>query len=95
MKEIDKLEIAANIVWEWDNYNSYEASDEKSEEYTDAVRALGAMHCLKALFNMRGEDAPPLEETFFSKFARGLANAMANNEKEQEEANESDLDKHQ
>lgn len=88
MKEIDKLEIAANIVWEWDNYNSFEASDEKTEEYTDAVRALGAMHCLKALFNMRGEDAPPLEESVFSKFARGLANAMVNEKKKQEEVNE-------
>lgn len=88
MKEIDKLEIAANIVWEWDNYNSFEASDEKSEEYTDAVRALGAMHCLKALFNMRGEDAPPLEESVFSKFARCLANAMVNEKKKQEEVNE-------
>ena len=87
MKEIDKLEIAANIVWEWDNYNSFESSDEKTETHTDAERALGAMHCLKALFNMRGEDAPPLEETVFSKFARGLANAMADEKNKQEEAN--------
>ena len=82
MKEIDKLMVASAIVTEWGSENYRDHNDEHVSYYTEAARAVEAMHALSALFSLRGEDAPPVEKTFFNMFAEGIAKAM---NKEQQE----------
>lgn len=60
MKEIDKLIIATNIVNKWRYENQREHDNEESNDYTEAARAVGAMHALSSLFDLRGEYAPPI-----------------------------------
>lgn len=80
MKEIDKLFIATAIVNEWLGENCREHDNEKPDDYTEAIRSVGAMHALSALFAMRGEDATPQPESFFNMFVKGIANAQKKTE---------------
>ena len=77
MLEQDKLIIAQSIVAEWSCLNYEEKLKELRN--TSENRAIGAMHALEAVFEIKCDDTP---ESLFSEIGKKIADILLNKKRE-------------